>query len=273
MSLGEILIPHDGSQLSGTVVATLGALLTSHTQVTLVHVDDGSGADTGAVDATEAELKGKGAVVQRRDVASKDPAGTIVDVAGEVGAGLIAMTTHGRSGVERWIRGSVASRVLQASPVPVFSINPFTHKSVSMESVLVPLDASASSAEILDTLLPLASAFGSRLTLLYVDWDDPTDGAEQRHQRRETRQQDVSEWLAAPLARAAAAGVSTELRIEHGDVAEQILDVAEKGDFGLLAMSTHGHSGPARWLMGSIAEKVLRECRSPTLLRRITKAD
>jgi len=51
-----------------------------------------------------------------------DPAEQIVDFARDNGVGLIAMSTHGRSGISRWVYGSVADRVLRAATVPILLI-------------------------------------------------------------------------------------------------------------------------------------------------------
>jgi nucleotide-binding universal stress UspA family protein len=49
---------------------------------------------------------------------------TILDVAEETHADVIAMSTHGRTGVQRWLMGSVADRVVHYSPIPVMLIHP-----------------------------------------------------------------------------------------------------------------------------------------------------
>jgi nucleotide-binding universal stress UspA family protein len=178
------------------------------------------------------------------------------------------MSTHGRGGLERWVRGSVAERVLRSCPVPLLMVNPRTRSGSGLASIVVPLDGSANSTRVLDPLIPLARAFDARLTLLFVDWDAVTDTPSQAARRRERRERDVAEWLADPMKRLASEGIAAEIRIVRGDVAEEILRAAEPGEFDLLAMSTHGRSGPGRWLLGSVAEKVLGQCRIPILLHR-----
>jgi nucleotide-binding universal stress UspA family protein len=102
-----------------------------------------------------------------------------------------------------------------------------------------------------------------------VDWEDPTLTPEGVRKRREIRERDIAEWLSGAKARLEEVGLPVEIRIAHGDVAQEILRLAEPGgEYDLLAMGTHGRSGPGRWLLGSIAEKVLRECRLPVLLAR-----
>lgn len=265
----SVLITHDGSTLASAVVDPLIPLLDRDARVTLLHVEDGSPGDTAAIGAALEQLEGSGANVERRDVASSDAAGTILDVAEELRPDLVAMSTHGRSGTERWVRGSVAERVLRACPVPLFMVNPLSVPELAVDSVLAPLDTSDNSAQILETLTPLAKAFGARVTLLYVDWDDPTDTPDASARRRELRAADINEWLATPLARVRDAGLDVKLEIAQGEVADKIVALARPGEHDLLAMTTHGRSGPGRWLLGSIAEKVLRECRIPVVLQRI----
>jgi len=80
-----------------------------------------------------AELRAKGVRVQTH-VRRGDPAGEIVACAREIGADLIAMTTHGRSGLGRLVFGSVAEAVLRHAHLPVFLIR-FTEAEVARRSV------------------------------------------------------------------------------------------------------------------------------------------
>jgi nucleotide-binding universal stress UspA family protein len=269
MKLNSLLMPHDGSELSGSMVDTLGPLLRDAGHVTLLHVDDGQEVDPSRLAETERRLKALGARVTQREVRSDDPAGAIVNVAGEAGFDLIVMSTLGRSGIERWIRGSVAERVLRSSPIPVLMVNPRTEAGSSFSSVLVPLDTTDDAAHILDLVLPFAAIYKSTLTLLSVNWEDPTDTPTRATQRRSMHTQHVEESFAIARARIEEVGIAVRIEIAHGDVAEEIVRAAQPGNHDLIAMTTHGHSGSRRWLLGSVAEKVLSQCRIPILLRRI----
>jgi len=272
MSFSSILIPHDGSTLAGAVVGALGPLLQSGTVVNLFYVEDSSRSFEEALAAAEREIGVHGAAVARHEVMSDDPAGAILDVAAELQPDLVAMSTHGRSGIKRWVRGSVAERVLHGCPAPLLLVNPLTHSNSTFDRVLVPLDASDYSAQILDTLLPFAKRFESKLTLLYVDFDDPTDTPEQAERRRAARKDDIESWLAKPLERANHAELSVDLRIAHGDVASVIEELAKPDNYDLVAMTTHGNSGPSRWSLGSVTTKVIRNCRIPVLLHRTRRS-
>jgi nucleotide-binding universal stress UspA family protein len=59
-----------------------------------------------------------------------------------------------------------------------------------------------------------------------------------------------------------------ELRASYGDPAEKILEICRRHDIELIAMSTHGRSGIGRWLLGSVAYRVVRHSEKPVLLLR-----
>lgn len=276
----SILIPHDGSTLSGKIVEALTPLLGGNVSVTLLHVvqDGGAGSershaaaespDEQALAASEAAVKARGASVIRIERRARDVAAAIVDDVEASRPDLVAMTTHGRGGISRFVRGSVAEKVLRACPVPILMVNPQSHATPRLARILVAFDGSSEAERIFDALLPIVRRTGARLTVLYVDWDSPTDTPAQAAKRRTQREQDVQQWLAGALAGLEEEQVPATLEIAFGDVAEEILRAADPERFDLLALSTHGRSGPSRWLLGSVAEKVLGHCRIPTLLMR-----
>ncbi len=270
MPLRSILYPHDGSTLSGAVTDSLAPILARGADVdlgvTLLHVRDGTSEDRAGLEATAKRLVALGARVERLEQISNDPAGVIVDLAHELGAGLVAMSTHGRGGLDAWVRGSVAERVLRACPVPLWMVSPRVPRGAGITSILAPLDESICAARILDPLIPIARTFGARVTLLFVDEDAATDTPSLAARRCAHRERDVREWLAEPWALLEGAGIAGAIRIVRGDVAEEILRVAEPGAFDLLALSTHGYTGAVRWPLGSTTEKVLARCRVPTFL-------
>lgn len=268
-----ILIPHDGSALSSRSAETLAPLLLNQPNVVLLYIDDGHTVDEDALAAAAEVLEAKGASVTRRDETSNDVAGTILDVAAELQPDLVAMSTHGHGGIERFTRGSVAERVLRSCPAPLLMTNPFTEGDAGgVDSVLVPLDGSEDAGSVLDSAIPIARAFSARVVLLYVDWSADTDTPGLASKRREMREADIEGWLASARDRVVGAGLDVTIEVAYGNVAQEVLRLAAPGVHGLLAMATHGRSGPGRWLLGSTAETVLRECRIPVLLHRIGAA-
>jgi len=193
------------------------------------------------------------------------PAETILETAMTERVSMIALTTHGRSGTARWVFGSVAERILQASPLPVLVARSFPPtqcrgklESRPMRNFLVPLDGSLQSLGALEPVLNLARPVDAHVTLLQVSEPSPVDG---RWDPPDETLKDADQFLRAAC---------IPSRIEHrkGEAAEGILKTAEEEGIDLIAMTTHGRSGPSRWIYGSVAAKVLRGAAVPLLVVR-----
>jgi nucleotide-binding universal stress UspA family protein len=66
------------------------------------------------------------------------------------------------------------------------------------------------------------------------------------------------------------AGIQVQTEVRPGIAAEQIIAVAANAPAGLIAMATHGYTGPRRWALGSVADKVLHATSTPLLLVRVS---
>jgi nucleotide-binding universal stress UspA family protein len=190
---------------------------------------------------------------------------SILETAVEERASMIALSTHGRTGVARWMMGSVAEKVLQASPLPVLVTRSFplpgsrgSWESLPIRSFLVPLDGSRLSLAALDPLLQLARTVDASVTLLHVTEPSPYDG------KWESTEETLKE--ADQMLRSACIPALVEHR--KGDPGDQILQAMEGGGYDLVAMTTHGRSGPSRWVFGSVTTKVLRSATVPLLVVR-----
>lgn len=192
----------------------------------------------------------------------------ILDVAGEEKASLITMATHGRTGLARWALGSVAEKVLRASSVPVLAVRSFAGTDpeavptgpaeLSLKKILVPIDSADLALEVLPPARELARLFDARVVLLHV-----CEGV--------ACTIPVPEMTKA-YEELAAAGVAAEPLMKQGDPAVQILETCGEQGADLIAMTTHGHSGVSRWMLGSVTEKVLRASKVPVLIVRTGKA-
>ena len=138
--------------------------------------------------------------------------------------------------------------------------------------ILVPLDGSKVAEGVLPHAKALAYSEGAELILLTVGanptmefmFSDPglaQDAVAEQEERSKKYIADIEADL-----KAAGFKVSTLLRV--GSVADVILGVAEELHVDVIAMSTHGRTGPARWLMGSVAERVVHSSKIPVLLIR-----
>ena len=136
------------------------------------------------------------------------------------------------------------------------------------EIILVPLDGSELAQIALPYAEKVAGRLGSQITLLYVSGttEDKFHNMHQFYLQKmvENTRLEAERYLDNPESKTA----KVEAAILLGDPAEEIVDFAEKGDIGLIVMSTHGRSGIKRWAMGSVADKVLRATNKPVALVR-----
>jgi nucleotide-binding universal stress UspA family protein len=187
-----------------------------------------------------------------RSVVRLGPAAeTILSVANEEKASLIVMTTHGRTGIARWVMGSVAEKILRASPVPVWVARSFDGRGApeegerAVKTILVPLEGDAS-LRILPFVVELARHFGGAQALLLNVL--PEGAGLQRS----------IPWLTRAHQELREHGIPSEPILRQGDPASQILEACESRGADMIALCTHGRSGLSRWALGSVTEKVLR---------------
>lgn len=199
-----------------------------------------------------------------------DPASAIVDCAKTEHADLIVMTTHGRSGLSRWVYGSVTEKVLSNAPCPVLALrhaHPFKH-------ILITLDGSKLAEAALMPGLELAKQLDATVTLMMVAPEpQPVDMVvTEELNSYETGLGTVTATrnLAAEalaylqtLERTYAdMGVMVTTAVSEGDPANHILQFADEASVDLIVMATHGHTGLRRWVYGSVTEKVLRHAQT-----------
>ncbi|MBI2910772.1 MAG: universal stress protein [Chloroflexi bacterium] len=170
-------------------------------------------------------------------------------------ADVIAMSTHGRSGLGRWLYGSVAEGVLRESVVPVLLVGAACERlwpGDRPRRILVPLDGSPLAEEGLALGEEASALLGSELFLLRVDEDrDAARG--------------YLEVLASGLRLEKRA---VEVLVETGRPATTIATVAREQEIDLIAMTTRGRGGLAGLLLGSVAAGTLQQATTPLLLRR-----
>jgi nucleotide-binding universal stress UspA family protein len=142
-----------------------------------------------------------------------------------------------------------------------------------LSRILVPVDFSECSRAALEHASVLAKSFDATIDLLYV-WEAPAFIAPEAMVGAAGTTQTLSQ-LAGDQARTAmtefhekakADGIAIgATRVEQGDPARTIVEVAEREGYDLIAMGTHGRSGFAHLLLGSVAEKVVRRSSCPVL--------
>jgi nucleotide-binding universal stress UspA family protein len=281
----RLLVPLDGSELSAWALSRAKNLLDQpDVSVTLLHVieaaEDRARDLAFQVEPRHREAHDRLAALRDQNLERSIPAHAEIrfgdpatEILREISAGghdLVAMTTHGRSGLARVMFGSVALKVLQASPAPLLLFHPLQRPDETLSPgetsdparfwrLLVPLDGSPAGEEILPAAEGFAETFGSKLHLFMAI----PGGADEAGHRRA-----AEEYLDRLQARLGARGPRPEIQIRTGSAGEEALGAIR--DLGLdgVAMTTHGRSGVPRALYGSVAERILREARVPVLLLR-----
>lgn len=308
----KVLVPLDGSELSEVVfpyarelVGRLGL------DVVLLHVQEPKDSEAAW---HRSYIEQKVEIIKSQSAAAREKAAALdregIRVEGEVIGGyppeeilrytvehdvdLILLATHGRSGIRSWLMGSVAEKVLQASPVPVLLVRANVPEGIVYDkwprrTILVPLDGS----ELAETVLPHVEALARRyrpeeteVVLLRVadsaafsyyppsarfeTYDGavhlmPEDLARQQAQLQKTIAQ---RYLAEVKAKISATGLSVTTEVRYGNAADEIIDYTRNNPFNLIIMATHARSGLSRWAYGSVAHRVLQGVASPVLMIR-----
>jgi nucleotide-binding universal stress UspA family protein len=202
------------------------------------------------------------------DVVQGNPAPTIVEYADRYGHDLIAMSTHGRRGVSRYLQGSVSEKVVRLSSVPVLTarMQPDEQLVFPYENVLITTDGSAGATRAAQHGLALAESLGATVHVLAVV-DDASLGLDIRSAiSGQEHEQAATEAAKEIIEEAETYGVTdTVQHIEQGDPADVILDCIDANNIHVVVMGTTGRRGTDRILLGSVAEKTVRSAPVPVL--------
>lgn len=283
---GDILVPTDGSESAeraveyGVVLAdTVGAHVHA---LTVIDERDYRGAvddDAVEVGLSAAEESAQAAVdrVAARvggdrvttHVTTGVPSEAILGYARESGVDIIVMATHGRTGVERFIIGSVAEKVVRRAPVPVVTVRVTDRLPTwsPLERVLVPTDGSEASFAAVPHALDLAEQFDATVDVVSVvdersklglynvgtALEDVVGGLEATAERA----------VAEIERRATARGLDVATAVVEGIPSRAVCSHAETSAADLVVMSTHGRTGLSHYLLGSVAERVVRNATVP----------
>jgi nucleotide-binding universal stress UspA family protein len=201
-------------------------------------------------------------------------ADAIVHFAETQSVDLIMMSSHGRSGLSRWVYGSVAEKVLHQSPCAIVIIRSTAVRELfQYNQLLVPLDGSELAEKALPVAVALAQTLDAKLHLLRVT--EPahivfeTVSMHQVFNEIEAAEHDQAEaYLQAISADLPDFEVATAVLPSRGSAANAIIDYVGEQQIDLTVMSSHGRSGLSRWVYGSIAEKVLQGSCCATMIIR-----
>ena len=192
------------------------------------------------------------------------PAKTIVDYAEHEGHDLIAMPTHGREGLSRYLLGSVTGKVVRLSPVPVLTA-PIDEEGFEFPygDVLLPTDGSDTALRAARHGLDFAAELDAGVHVLSVSDDSLLGSAADAVGSEEGAAQEAVD---AVVDAAESRGVSEiTTHIEAGDADEEILACVEREGLDAVVMGATGRDGIDRVLLGSVAEKTVRSVDVPVI--------
>lgn len=158
---------------------------------------------------------------------------------------LVAIGTHGRTGIQRQLLGSVAEKTIRTVPAPVLTIRGNLRPEDGYQDILVPTDGSTYAQTAMQHANALSEAFGADLHALFAG--STSDGDRILSQ--------VQDSIDNPI--------QTVVRTETPHRA--ISEYATENDIDLVSLGTHGRTGLQRHLLGSVTERTIRTSHTPVL--------
>jgi nucleotide-binding universal stress UspA family protein len=185
---------------------------------------------------------------------------------------IVVYSTRGRGGIQRWLLGSVATRLIQLLTRPLLIIRPRVGSPppiMDFKKILVTLDGS----EFAERVLPFARAsipYGSEIILLTIPQIPEAHqyGAvvEEIQQLREYVEQRSLTYLEDVAESLRESGLETRVVVKGTRPAETIVQVAEEEDVDVIMLATHGRGGFDRLFVGSVADRVVQFAICPVFL-------
>lgn len=273
-----ILVPLDGSPEALGALPYAEALSGAGATIELLTVIHDASEQATAENQLQAAATGPGSanVTVRTRTLTGDPAAEIVQAAANGGASMIVMASHGRGALGRLLHGAVADNVARQATVPVMVIRKELEGPgpVGVMRLVLPVDGSALAEESLPFATTLAQRLGAPILLVrsvnVAELMPPAVGMgeaipfEVYDETERQMRQDAEQYLQDVAAKLRAGGLNVTAQILFGPPASAISEVTHAGD--LVILVSHERSGIARWLMGSVAEQLVRIDEVPVVL-------
>jgi nucleotide-binding universal stress UspA family protein len=294
--LRRILVGLDGSPLAETILdpvrSLAGRLGAELVLLHVTHVPEDVRTASGDGDLDEMVMQERArartyleGVVQRIGGRAVRTALSVGDAASEIVRSaereridLVALATHGRSGLQRWLYGSVADAVLHATTTPLLLLRPPATGAAphALRRIVVPLDGSPLAEAALHVAAELGRALAVPLVLLrvieftrlafaadqfgspYLDYKGILD----------VLRRDAEQYLARVAADVRAEGLVVEARTSIGVPADAITAHAREHAGSLVVLGTHGRTGWRALVLGSVARRVVLLAEAPVLVVR-----
>lgn len=288
MAYRRVLVPLDGSEIAEraipyakTIAKTKGSELILFT-VSIASVERLDRPMKAYLELNAKELQSQG-IKASTAIAYGNVADEIVSFADKSNIDLIIISTHGYSGIKRWVLGSVARNVLYGTCAQVLLIKSEAPKvsQAELKKLLLPLDGSPFAEAPIPSIEELTKGTKIEVVLTTVSepplvpsyGDRPINPTWKKHRDAlwaETQKQ-ASEYLNKVKSKLGGKGLKVKSKVipgELGRVAESIMQAAQKEKVDLIVMTTHGRSGVSRWVYGGVANRIVEQSAQPVLLIR-----
>jgi nucleotide-binding universal stress UspA family protein len=198
------------------------------------------------------------------------PAQRILEVVTQEAADLLVVGTHGRTGLERIVLGSVADRMVRQATCPVLTARstPGSGPRREIRRISYATDFSPTARAAWPWVVGIAQATDAEVDLVHVTFEPVADHhlsaeaigrmAQLLHDQGRIEAERFLERSPLPPER-------VHVRLPHGVPGEQIVRRAQEQAADLVVMGTHGWSGVVRWMLGSVAHHVIQTAPCPVL--------
>jgi nucleotide-binding universal stress UspA family protein len=218
-----------------------------------------------------APVRSAGAPVETA-IEEGSPASQILSGVARHRADLVVLGTHGASGFERLLLGSVTEKVIRKASCPVLTVPPRAQAASQLpfRRILCPIDFSASSTRALEFALSIAQEAQADLHLVHViEWPEgrqppplPGFNLPEYHVYRESEALGELDKLVPASARD---WCQPTLRVVHGKPYEQVVQLSASGSIDLVVIGVHGRNALDLMIFGSTTNQVIRGAACPVL--------
>jgi nucleotide-binding universal stress UspA family protein len=211
----------------------------------------------------------------RCSVAKGKPEHVVIEKATADKNTLIVMATHGHSGIQRWLLGSVADKVLHGATNHLLLVRASdqgkTDGEAALKTAIVPLDGSPLAEQVLPYIMELAKKIKLKVVLMR-SYALPTSVTAEDYgfysaDFLDHLESEARDYLAGKVNEVKQKGVDDVASVVNvGYGAEEIITLGRNTSDNFIAMCTHGRSGIQRWVLGSVTDRVVRHSGDPVLI-------
>jgi len=269
LAIKHLLCPVDLSEPSADAVryaAALRSVVDGDLTILYVHAagahpSDVNGSSSASLEAFASQVIGFGPSI-RLLKSQGEPATEILNTAATVASDVIVMGTHGRTGLQRLLLGSITERVIRHSPVPVLAVPPHMRQSaIRLETILCAVDFSEPSARAVNYAASIAAAAGARLLLAHaLEWreeiETPSKTGSWTLPSSEDDAVDRIDQLVTEDIRAHSA---LELVVGYGTPADEVMRWVHERHVDLVVLGIRRRHAVDRVVFGSTTQRLIRD--------------